>query len=467
MREAATIVKTETAQIGALPVYRVRAAASGYLTIGFFLIYAAAFLWHYELGLSAICLLGATGAILPLTYFFDGIEFDGKSLRRTGFFGALRRINGGSRKLKIADIAVVETQFTRILSVGGRAFLLYRTEISGDGQTFALTSGSKNYNSLVRHLFALLPDEKLDLPSLELRDYSLEPAELKQKIAAAQLPSDEVLANTLPRLRHKLPRETGENQDPANQQKADEWRALANQLRVAGRFAQAAEASRRALRMQPDNPAALLHELARGLYFQGVASRRIELARRAEAALRLSFKRAAAQNDHELLTRIGESCYLVFDRPARAAKAFQAALEIAPENFRAECGLADIALHDGKIAHVVHRFQAAARQAANQPALQRWAQAEADYFALLNQDEDYMDAELFRVNLLDYALTGRQTVLYLVLIGIAVIPAGWFINPIITEIGWTTAAVALLIWTGLALTEMILNNRLAADEEAE
>ena len=67
----------------------------------------------------------------------------------------------------------------------------------------------------------------------------------------------------------------------------------------------------------------------------------------------------------------------------------------------------EIALREGKIAHVIHHF-GSATHVAETPALRRWSKAEADYFARLNDDEEYMDMEVSRVNMLDTVERARH-----------------------------------------------------------
>ena len=120
---------------------------------------------------------------------------------------------------------------------------------------------------------------------------------------------------------------------------------------------------------------------------------------RACAALRLATQRGA--NDAQLLERIGES-FLEYLDPDRAAKSFRRALEIDAHSFRAQLGLAEVALNDGKLAHVIHHYNDASRIAPDK-ADARLARREADYYARLNDDEAYLATELRRMNWLEHA----------------------------------------------------------------
>src|SRR5258708_9919039 len=70
--------------------------------------------------------------------------------------------------------------------------------------------------------------------------------------------------------------------------------------------------------------------------------------------------------------------------------------------YRAQLGLAEVALTDGKLAHVIHHYNDAVRIAPDK-ATGSLARREADYYSRLNSDEDYLAAELRRMNWLEVA----------------------------------------------------------------
>lgn len=449
---------------------RVRVSPGGYFSILFFLTFAAGFLNYLSYVWSALFLVSAAWTIIPALLWFDRIEFDGKSLTRTGliaFFGRL--LSSSPRRLKLTDIERVETQSLWTLKSGGHVYFRYSTEVSGGGLSFVFASGGKNYRQMVRCLFPLVPEEKLDSLSLELRDYLAQPDALERKTVELKLPSADVLDNTLPKLKRSgLLREARQNiadpetADENNQNRAVELRQAANELRIAGNLAQAIEAFRRALLWQPEN-AGLLHEFARGLYTYASATKSQTWARRSNAALRLAAKRG--ENDAKLLTKIGES-FLQFGNAERAAKAFRLALDIQADNFHAECGLAEAGLQDGKLAHVVHHYQAAARSAED-AATKRWAQTEAEYFSLLNTDEDYMDAEISRINWLNSFSRGRRACWRLTFIGLLIILIGSFVDENLMTLGWAMTAATSLIWAFFALAEKFLTSRSTVEDLQE
>ena len=148
--------------------------------------------------------------------------------------------------------------------------------------------------------------------------------------------------------------------NPAEEiEKADYLRRLANELRLSGYLLQALETFRRALVLNPRS-AWLLFDFARCLYSFAGAEHNEKMEKKALAALRLAEKRAG--NDGELLARLGE-IYFQYGDWRRARRAFQKALEAAGESFRSVRGLAEIALREGKVAHVIHQFSTANRLA--------------------------------------------------------------------------------------------------------
>ncbi len=70
-------------------------------------------------------------------------------------------------------------------------------------------------------------------------------------------------------------------------------------------------------------------------------------------------------------------------------------------------GLANLALRDGKLAHVIHQYREAAR-ASSEKSLTGYARREADYYAMLNDDDDFLTVELRRINWLQYSLRVRK-----------------------------------------------------------
>ena len=302
-------------------------------------------------------------------------------------------LNNSRHRLKISDIEQVKTHALRALKRGGNVFYRYRTSIKGKGLEFHFASGGEEYRRIIRGIFPLLPENILDNRSIELRDYFAEPKETLMKAEFARIPSAEVLENSFGK--HLLKNQKSESSSE-EAEKAEDLRVLANELRLSGYLLQALEAFRRALVLNPKD-GWILFEFARCLHSFAGSEKNPKLQKKAFAALRLAEKRSG--NDGELLSRLGET-YFQFGDLRRARLNFQKAIDAIEENFRSVRGLAEIALREGKIAHVIHHF-ASANRLAETPALRRWTQDETEYFTRLNNDEDYMDLEISRVNMLE------------------------------------------------------------------
>jgi len=181
------------------------------------------------------------------------------------------------------------------------------------------------------------------------------------------------------------------------------------------------------------------------------------LGRRGAAALRLAERRASG--DAELLERIGET-YRQFGFSRRAASAYQAAIERLGECFRALIGLAELALDEGKLAHVVHNFSAA-NMATRNAALKRWTRSEADYFTRLSDDDNYMELEVSRMNLLDKLDRWKKSAFRIALYSIPLIAVGLFFDePLVADAGWLVSATAFLTWAGMNVVFRMLTPRI-------
>jgi tetratricopeptide (TPR) repeat protein len=436
----------------------IRVAPNNYLTALMLGLFFAAFFVYLEMDFWAAALIGFCALVLPLLAYTDRIAFDGKRLRRTGLLPrAWARLNGDHYRLKLADVEQVETQALRALKRGGSVFYRYRTAISGRDQKFVFASGGEEYRRMIRHLFPKLAENVLDNRSLELRDYLSEPKDVLMKAEFAKLPPADVLEDSIEAFRRKdknvcRKREIGDDE----LERADYLRRLANELRLSGHLLQALEAFRRALVIQPEDPW-LLFETARCLHSFASAERNEKLQRRAIALMRLAEKRAP--RDAELLARVGES-YFQFGDWRRARTVFQKSIDRLEESFRSFRGLAEIALREGKIAHVIHHF-ASANRLAETPALRRWTQGEADYFSHLNDDDDYMEMEISRINLLETLESSKRTCLRIALFGFPAIIVGLIVDDaLVANLGWAVSSVALLIWTGLTMSLSLFSERI-------
>ncbi len=242
-------------------------------------------------------------------------------------------------------------------------------------------------------------------------------------------------------------------------EKADYLHQLGNELRLSGYLIQALEAFRRALILNPKD-ARLLFDFARCLHSFAGSERDKKLGRKAFAALRLAEKRGI--KDGEMLAQLGES-YFQYGDWKRARSVFQKSLEAAENSFRSARGLAEIALREGKIAHVIHQFSTANRLAET-ASLRRWTQSESDYFSRLNSDDDYMEMEVSRVNLLESVEGAKKTFLKAAMFGFPVIVFGVTLEDVlIANIGWAVSTIAILVWVGTIMSQNLLSSRIPID----
>lgn len=439
-------------------VVAIRVSAHSYFAVLLISTFLAAFLFYLGLDLAGSILFAGSWILIPFFALNDKISFDGKRLSRTGLLPALwSTANSSRRRLKISDIEQVETQAVRTLKRGGSVLYRYRTVIRGKGLTITISSGGEQYRQAVKAIFSRLSDNVLDHRSIELRDHLADPKEILRKAELSRIPSADVLESSFrgagrrSAIGPSLP-----SAGPPADEKVDDLRTLANELRLSGHLLQALEAFRRALIIRPSD-AHLLFEFARCLYSFAGVERDNRLERRALAALRLSERRAA--DDAELMVRLGE-WYFQIGEWRRSNALFKNAVERIGENFRVARGLAELALREGKIAHVIHQFRAAGRLAES-PSLRRWSKNEADYFSNLNSNDEYMELEIGRVNLLEVLESLKKTALRIAFFGLPVVFAGiFFEDSFVANIGWSVSGIGLFTWSALIFGTRLLGQRI-------
>lgn len=445
----------------------IRVSPNSYFTALFLTTFFSGLLIYLEQNFFGLILLVAGWLIVPALAWTDRIVFDGKRLRRTGFIPRFwSAMNNSRHRLKIAEIEQVESQALRALKRGGNVFYRYRTTVQGKGIKLAFASGGEDYRQMIHKILPLLSDNVLDNRSIELRDYLAEPKETLMKAEFARIPSAEVLESSVNEFQHSgknarkkiLGREIGDKE----MEKADYLRQLANELRISGYLLQSLEAFRRALILNPKD-AWLIFDFARALHSFAGSEKSERLRRKSLAALRLAERHG--QSDGELLARLGES-YFQFGDWQRASISFKKAIDLIETSFRAVRGLAEIALREGKIAHVIHHFSTANRLSET-VALRRWTQNESAYFSRLNHDDDYMEMEIRRVNLLETLENAKKTCLKIALVCFPAIVFGLIADDLIANIGWTVCSVALVIWLGLILSQNLLSSRVPLDFNEE
>jgi len=434
-----------------------------YLAVASVLTFVSALLLRSERDLLALTVVAVAWLIIPVLALTDRIEFDGQFLTRRGpgpFL--LRRIAGRQKELSIPDFEKVDTQAVRTLRRGGRVRYRYRTMIVGKNTEFTFASGGRSYREMIRQLFPLIHQDKLDLRTMELRDYLCDPKPLNREVHSLQLASADVLDGAT--LDFKL---GGKRQKPADETEyaeaaaslRDRERAIllgqvGNKLRIAGRLNEAREAFRRALIVIPKD-GRLIFQFARLLRSQASSLSDHKLLSRGRAALRLSARRA--ENEPELLALVGES-FLEWGETMRAQSSFQRTIELQPENFRARMGLANLALREGKLAHVIHQYRDAARAASDQ-ALTRHARREADYYARLNDDDDYLTSELRRINWLQHSLKVRRLAARVTNASILVALVVPYFDPAVAGLCWSLASSALIAWISSLFAIKLLTKR--------
>ena len=465
------IARAKTTEISAEPtaatfsdkIISIRVSPNSYFTVLFLITFVSGFLLYLEKDYIGIVIFAFGWLIFPFLAWTDRIAFDGKRLTRTGFLPRLwASINNSKYRLKIADIEQIESQALRALKRGGNVFYRYRTIVQGKGLRFAFASGGEDYRQMIHRIFPLLSENVLDNRSIELRDYLAEPKETLMKAEFARIPSADVLENSLnefknadKNLRSKRSEKIISDEES---EKADYLRQLANELRISGYLLQSLEAFRRALILNPKD-AWLIFDFARCLHSFAASEKNEKLKRKAFAAMRLAEKRGGA--DAEFLSRLGESYFQLGDW-RRASVVFRKAVETIETSFRSVRGLAEIALREGKIAHVIHHFSTANRLAET-PALRRWTRNENEYFARLNSDDDYMEMEISRVNLLESLENAKKTCLKIAFVGFPAIVFGLIADELIANIGWAISSVSLFIWVGLILSQNLLDARVPMD----
>ncbi len=430
-----------------LTIASVRVSPGPYLAVASVVTFVAALVLRANYDTTALILIVSAWLIIPVLALSDRIAFDGISLRRQGPLASLiHLLSGYCKQLAIDDFETVETQAVRTLRRGGRVRYRYRTQITGKGKEFVIVSGGQYYRHFVRELFPLIHESKLDNRSRDLRDYLNDPTFLNRKSQLSQLASSDVLDLTRSdfKLGGKANRRTDVPDAPATPEdleRARLLRRLGNELRVSGRLREAGEAFRRALNVRPHG-AWLIYDFARLLRSQASAQADARLLSRARAALRLASIRA--ENDLILLPLIGES-FLECGDARHARRALERVVELDNGNFKARVGLADIALREGKLAHVIHHYQEAARVSSEQ-SLARYARSEGDYYMQLNNDDDYLAAELRRINWLQTVTRIRRLALRVTNASVMLAIIGGFVDPFAGSLGWSLASSALIIW---------------------
>jgi len=310
---------------------------------------------------------------------------------------------------------------------------------------------------MISSLLPRVAKHKLDARACELRDHLAEPTTVREEAARLAVAPAVVLENAREAAEKRIEKRRRELALEASEQELERatlLRKVANDLRIAGRLQQSAEAFRRALLIEPQN-GWLIYEYARLLKSQASAFGDARLLLRACAALRLAARRCA--HDAYLLERIGES-FLEYCDPTRAEKIFRRALEIDENAYRAQVGLAEVALAEGKLAHVIHHYSEATRIAPDKAAA-RLARREADYYSRLNSDESYLAAELRRMNWLEGVGRVQRFTARVSFAALLVALIGPSIDQLVAGLGWALASSSIIGWSGALIIRKFLTTR--------
>lgn len=448
-------ISEDSAKAGVIAAVRV--SPGGHFAFAALVTFVSVVLLRVDKDLEALLLVSATWIVVPVLVVTDRLYFDGRTLFRSGLLPLLSRaIRGHRPKLTLAEIESVEVAAVRTLRRGGSVRYRYRIEISGKGRAFAFASGGRKFREMVGLLFPRIDDQKLDARARELRDYLCDPKDLRVQLDELHLATPAVLDSADEQASHRLEKRIAASPAPSVEDGERAWMlwGLANRLRVAGRLRESAEAFRRALHLAP-REAWLLYDFARLLRSQASAFSDARLLSRASASLKLALMRAS--EDARLAERVGET-YFEFGQPVRAAKALRRAIEIDTNAYRAYAGLAEIALGEGKLAHVIHHYREAARVAPD-AATAQMARTEADYYTRLNDDDDYLSAELRRMNWLEHASRVQQVSARASFAALFVALAGSFFEPLISGVAWALASSSIIGWSGALLVRKFLARR--------
>lgn len=440
----------------------IRVALNSYINAFLVGTFFSGLLVYLEFEASAFVLFLVSWIVIPTLAFTDRIVFDGKRLSRSGIGPRLWAWFSNSRdRLKISDIEQIETASLRAIKRGGILHYRYRTALLGRGVNIVITSGGESYRTIISRILSAVPNEVLDQRSADLRDHLADPKEVAMKAAFAKIPESDVLESVLFRRDRKQPVELSVDDEErdgsleAIEARAEDLRILGNELKIAGRLHQSLEAFRRALVLRPSD-ARLIFDLARCLSTIAGVRRDNTLHRRSLAALRLTEQRA--DKDSELYARLGE-VYFTLGEWKRSAAVFLKAIEFG-NGYLGSRGLAEIALREGKLAHVVHQFSAANRSAST-PSLRRYSKGEAEYFGNLSRDREYLDLEVGRVNLLSSLESGKQNLLRIASLSSIPLFAGTILeDTLFTDVGWAVAGVSLLIWTIVSISTHLFSTRI-------
>ena len=88
-----------------------------------------------------------------------------------------------------------------------------------------------------------------------------------------------------------------------------------------------------------------------------------------------------------------------------------------------------------------------------------YARREGDYYARLNDDEDYLSAELRRIDWLQNAVKVRRVAARMTNASILIALIGPYVHSTVSGVGWSLASCSLFAWIGAYSLGKILADR--------
>ena len=410
----------------------------------------------YQTAAFIVALLGCL--ILIVLAASDKVVIERRRLVARGIVQSfLSLFTGRGLRLKFVDIERIETYAVQRFRRGGSVFYSYRTVVRGGSAKFIIRSRSSSFHQFVATVFGYVADDVMDNHSLELRDYFADRHEVRERARSSEIPRGDVLEGVLRKVRRQTLRKRSEVvASTAELGRAKVLRRLANEMRVAGFLVQSLEAFRRAAIIQPNN-GWLLFEFGRCILSYAASERDGDAERRGLAMLRLAEQRAIG--DKELLSRLGESYFYAGDI-RRAEITFRKVTETVGATFRSVCGQAEIALRQGKFAHVVHNFSIANKLSAV-PSLKKWTHKEINYFTKLSGDGEYMELEISRLGLVEKLYKLVDSAIPVTAAGLILLMTGVLLQDgFISDIGWAISGIALAVWVAARIGAGIFASRM-------
>lgn len=373
---------------------------------------------------------------------FEAVKLTQDRLVRTGLIAFLERwFSQKNNSLPLDRVEMITTEAIRVRRSLKRIKYFYKVVVSGHNTSITvmlLGNREDEGYQLIKAIFNILDDSKLDPRSSELKQYlnDLSPegelTHLARRVEIDKLSSDSYqnLSTTI-------------------------LRKIANNLKLEGDMQPALRCFSLAYQKEPRN-AHLLYEMAR--FFRSLALiDNPRLLTRSKACLRLAA--FLAKDQPKLLERIGETYFERLDYKM-AARCFSKALGIEPGLYRANVGLAEIALRSGKLAQVAH-FYSVAASVSNDDAQRELAVREANYYGRLCSDEDYFEAEIDRMSKFSNFLWARNlAALVLVICWLTAVLIGRF-YPDWLSLAWSMVLSTTVVWCFSTLLSFYYGQRQA------